>query len=336
MTLNLIVMQSCKKDEETSVTNNNEMPATEMSEKESQILSFIDSYSDYKNGVKSENSPVSIDDAILQWENTLNYCYSFPLTESENTNHDTLYVRMPEADANGMLGSEQLMSTYNSILESVSSHYHAIPEENKILRYVMINRETEEDVKSTDSGRLEVIVTTANERSNTNPSVGRIPWYGVPFSNGDNYPWHIAAEVLTEEILDYDYAHSLYYVPCADCFTYISDRHKEAVYTHKDSDWVFYVDNDSVSSPNLLNYIIAYDEMNKLYASIMTHTHYEGMIINPYGIDWYLETIVSIPPTSSNPPSISHIVTVYNGIREWRHRDEFPIEIPIDNNPPVN
>lgn len=73
----LLVMVSCKKDEETNLPQT-KAPVTEnrMSETESKVVSFLDMIKKHENGEKS-NETMSYDDAVILWENTLNYCHSF-------------------------------------------------------------------------------------------------------------------------------------------------------------------------------------------------------------------------------------------------------------------
>ncbi|MBQ8222943.1 MAG: hypothetical protein IJZ87_06330 [Bacteroidales bacterium] len=86
----LLVMASCKKDEETNKPQTN-APVTEnrMSETESKVVSFLDMIKKHENGEKS-NETMSYDDAVVLWENTLNYCHSFTSLPKSDIQFDTI------------------------------------------------------------------------------------------------------------------------------------------------------------------------------------------------------------------------------------------------------
>lgn len=317
----LLVMVSCKKDEETNVPQT-KTPVTEngMSETESKVVSFLDMIKKYENGVKSDET-MSYDEAVLLWENTLNYCHSFTSLPKSDIQFDTIYMRVKGVDGEAINASDAV-NAYNDLIEEVREVYSNIDLNDKKLHYVMVDDITEETAK--DSGReVEVVVMTGRETQREDPPFTTTPWYGVPFT--DEYTYHAAFSAinLTRAVQDYDYAHMLYYTPGPNMYTYVHSLQLEYSFNKHNCDWVYNGSNDSILSANA---------MNQLYADIMTNTHTENMIINDYYRYSYYETIINAQ-MGTDKKSLSHKVDVYFAVREWREKGVEPepgVEYPVD------
>lgn len=319
----LLVMASCKKDDETN-TPQTQNPMTEntMSETESKIVSFIEKVKNHENGEKS-NETMSYDEAVVLLENTLNYCHSFTSLPKENIQFDTIYMKINGVNDNAISVSDAVFA-YNSLIEEVREVYSSVELTDKKLHYVMVDDITDELAK--DSGReVEVVVMTGRETQREDPPFTTTPWYGVPFTGNQYYGVQGAAEALENAVTQYDVAHSILYPPYPNMHAFVSDLEIYAIYNHKNSDWTFY------GSPNT---IFTTDVMNRLYASIMVNTHEENMAIGVFGVHGYYQTIVE--PRNVIDSMADHQVTVFYATREWVFDDpniggEYPSDIVPSN-----
>lgn len=315
----LLVMASCKKDEETNTPQTqNPMTENKMSETESKIVSFIEKVKNNENGEKS-NETMSYDEAVVLWENTLNYCHSFTSLPKENIQFDTIYMKVKGVNGD-VISTSDAVNAYNALIEEVRVVYSNVGLNDKKLHYVMVDDITDESAK--DSGReVEVVVMTGRETQREDPPFTTTPWYGVPFTDDYTYHCAMAPTNLTRAVKDYDLAHMLYYPPRPNMYTYVHSYQREYGYDIRNCNWVYYGSNDSILSANT---------MNRSYADIMTHTHTEDMIINPYGTYSYYETVISVQSITDGE-FLSHVVDVFFAIREWREYDntEYPVDIEI-------
>jgi len=324
-TAGLIFNISCKKQLDNPINNSVALSEQEVSTSEQKVVGFLKNYTAVKNGAKIDGEAVTPENARWYFETTLNYCYGFTQDQLTNSRMDTVYVTLPETDAQGNISYNDLMDTYGSIIETVRDTYMAINMENKTLQFVMMN--IDNNSARNEGSRVQVIMNTGSKdidpgTPTPNPNPG--PWYGIPFSLGDDWIWGLnrgkcdgsvltsdAAQQLTEKVLNYDIANMLYYNPCPTCYTFIENLTWEEVE----------------------NYCIPRHDMNKYYAWIMQQSHYPGMIINPYGVDWYYKVQVEDKYTQNHNTSLYsawHEITVFNCTRLWRKLDpSYPV--PIDN-----
>ncbi|MBQ2907998.1 MAG: hypothetical protein IJE47_09580 [Bacteroidales bacterium] len=320
----LLVMVSCKKDEETNLPQT-KAPVTEnrMSETESKVVSFLDMIKKHENGEKS-NETMSYDDAVILWENTLNYCHSFTSLPKSDIQLDTIYMRVKGVNGETINASDAV-NAYNTLVEEVREVYSNIDITDKKLHYVMVD-DNEESASKDGGDEVRVVIITGKETQREDPPFTTVPWYGVPFT--DDYTYHaaFAAINLTRAVQDYDYAHMLYYTPGPNMYTYVHSYQWQYGYDIHNCDWVYNGANDSIMSANT---------MNQLYADIMINTHTENMIINDYYNYSYYETIIS---NRTDVESMSHKVDVYYAVREWREKGieigpgvEYPVDITLSN-----
>ena len=118
----LLVMASCKKDEETNTPQTqNPMTENKMSETEKRVLSFLEVIEQNNNGIKS-NETIPYDDAVVLWENTLNYCHSFTSTPVENIQFDTIHMKVTGVEGD-VIRLNSVAEAYNSLKEEVRKLY---------------------------------------------------------------------------------------------------------------------------------------------------------------------------------------------------------------------
>ena len=321
LTAAISIMYSCKKDQDPDFQTNNPVTENKISETESQIVSFLETIKKYKNGEKS-NETMSLEEAVLLWENTLNYCHSFTSTPIDDFNFDTIYLKVNGVN-NGVISTNDAVEMYNSIIDNVRNVYSNIMINNKKLHYVMID---DFDLsKNEDVVQLVVITGRETPPFEDNDTTEPEPWYG--FRIFPSLDCKIADDTLTAEICKYDMEHWnwSYFVPCPNCYTYVHSYNIEYTYSYKNCDWVYYGHRDS---------IISSSDMYVLYKNIMLNTHTEDMVTNPYYEYGYYETIVKDFEHFNND-TISHIVYVAYAVREWRERhwdeEEYPEDIDPSN-----
>ena len=348
-TAGLIFNISCKKQLDNPINNSVALSEQEVSTSEQKVVGFLKNYTAVKNGAKIDGEAVTPENARWYFETTLNYCYGFTQDLLTNSRMDTVYVTLPETDAQGNISYNDLMDTYGSIIETVRDTYMTINMENKTLQFVMMNLDN--NSARNEGSRVQVIMNTGSKdidpgTPTPNPNPG--PWYGIPFSLGDDWIWGLnrgkcdgsvltsdAAQQLTEKVLNYDIANMLYYNPCPTCYTFIENPHTVYLFTgfHGTNDSIFHA--TGLTWEEVENYCIPYRDMNKYYAWIMQQSHYPGMIINPYGRDWYYKVQVEDSRCIDDRNGINnlwriwHEITVINATRWWRKLDpSYPV--PID------
>lgn len=315
----LLIMASCKKDEETNVPQTqNPMTENKMSETESRIVSFIETINKHKAGEKSDET-MSYEDAVVLWENTLNYCHSFTSIPVENMQFDTIYMKVRGVSGEA-ISTSNAVEAYNNLIEDVREVYANIDIADKKLHYVMVDNNEESAAKDGGS-EVRVVVITGSETQRDDPPFSTTPWYGVPFTDDYTYHCGLAVNNLTRAVRDYDYDHMLYYTPGPNMYTYVHSYQLEYSFDSENCNWVYNGSNDSILSHNT---------MNELYAQIMLHTHTEDMIVNDYYTYSYYETIINAR-TVTDKESLSHVVDVYFAVREWREYDNpnYPVDIDI-------
>lgn len=342
------VLVGCKKDEQTSGKQEksvSEYDETQQpSESEEKIISFINDYEGMKKGKKADGEAVSLEEARWQWETTLNYCYGFTQSLLSDMRQDTVYVDLPQPDGSGMMAYNDVIATYDAIVNEVRKAYSLIDLEGKTLKFVMMNLV---DGTAKDGGsKAEVIVNTGSSDTST----GRTepgPWYGIPFNDGICWKWgenmgpcntsyfipSDAARQITEKFACYDERHSLIYNPCPDCYTYILNPHVEySVSGNSVNDWLFHA--EGLTEDEVMNYCLCEDELNYYYAQSMMYTHTPDMIINPYGYEsyYYMEMKSGhLGLSSIGLFNIFHYLVVYYAERQWRHHADDPYPTPIDD-----
>ena len=317
----LLVMASCKKDEETNTPQTqNPMTENKMSETESKIVSFIEKVKNNENGEKS-NETMSYDEAVVLLENTLNYCHSFTTLPKENIQFDTIYMKVKGVNGDAISVSDAV-NAYNALIEEVREVYSSVDLNDKKLHYVMVDDNKESAAKDGDN-EVRVVVMTGRETQREDPPFTTTPWYGVPFT--DDYTYHAALSAinLTRAVQDYDHNHQMLYTPGPNMYTYVHGYQFEYGYDIDNCNWVYNGSNDSILSANT---------MNQLYANIMLNTHREDMIINEYYNYSYYETIINAK-VGTDRESLSHQVDVYYAVREWRVKGQEGEEYPVDIEP---
>lgn len=339
----LLSFSSCKKQQNEFISDasRNEQG---ISQDEQKILDLIESFSEFKNGAKVQGDPLSVADACEQMETMLNYCHSFTQSQLYNMRSDTVFVALPQTDCNGNISYNDFMQTYGTLVDAVRNTYLDINMEEKTLKFVRIsvadnNRNNEDNVR--------IVLNTGSDTAVTD-TIKIEPWYGIPFHYGNCYLWgnigycdprNTASAQINNAIQEYDMRHSLEYVSCPDCFTYI-DNLSDSTYSAVDPSGqyknnIFYIECDTYEE--LANYHICWTDMNRYYANYIKLGHYENMPPNVYGYDWYYYTSVRSSHYKDIEKDVyvgKHSVTVYNCTRHWRHHDDYPIpftpEVPVD------
>ena len=301
----LLVMASCKKDEETnSPQTQSPITGKQMSETEKRVLSFLEMIEQHDNGVKS-NETMSYDDAVVLWENTLNYCHSFTSTPVESIQFDTIYMKVAGVEGD-VIGSNSAAEAYNTLKEEVRKLYSSLNIENKKLFYVMVDDNTS---NTRDSGKeVEIVVMTGRETQREDPPFSTTPWYGVPFV-GEGY-FCTAAESayhIEDAIRNYFYSITPIRPPYPDMYYVVYDLEVRRSYTYPQYDWIYH------GGPNTR---LTYDDMNQLYADYMSNGHSEDMQPGLCGEDVYIETTVTNGVASIN--ELRHVMQIFYGTREWR------------------
>lgn len=314
----VMLMTSCKKQQDTIVKKDAAPFEQGVSGSEQKIIDFIDSYSAFKKGAKVEGESVSLEEARWQWETTFNYCYGFTQSHLSDIRRDIIRISMPETNASGQIDYSEMLETFGIIVADVRRTYNTINLEDKTLQYIMICF-GDDFLKDRCA---EIVITTGRNASNAgieSDTLISMPWYGRPFVANECYWWDEAAGVIQQEIKNYDVAHWRYYTPCPDCYTYIDNIHLQNSFAYPCFDWCFH---DSIAR------YICYQELNQIYGNIMMNTHYNGMEINPYGYDWYYETVV-FPMRIDDNETYPYLLKteVYNATRLWRHYENYPIHI---------
>ena len=317
----LLVMASCKKDEETNAPQTqNPMTEKKMSETEKRVLSFLEVIEQNNNGVKS-NETIPYDEALVLWENTLNYCHSFTTLPKENIQFDTIYMKVKGVNG-GAISASDAVNAYNTLIEEVREVYSNVVINDKKLHYVMVDDNKESAAKE-GGNEVRVVVMTGRETQREDPPFTTTPWYGVPFTEDYTYHCGLAVNNLTRAVKDYDFAHMLYYTPGPNMYTYVHSYQLEYCFNSDNCDWVYNGSNDSILSAS---------SMNQLYGDIVCNTHTEDMIINEYNNYSYYETIINAI-LEEERESMSHKVNVYYAVREWRVKGQEEEEYPVDIEP---
>lgn len=317
----LLVMASCKKDEETNAPQTqNPMTEKKMSETEKRVLSFLEVIEQNNNGVKS-NETIPYDEALVLWENTLNYCHSFTTLPKENIQFDTIYMKVKGVNG-GAISASDAVNAYNTLIEEVREVYSNVVINDKKLHYVMVDDNKESAAKE-GGNEVRVVVMTGRETQREDPPFTTTPWYGVPFTEDYTYHCGLAVNNLTRAVKDYDFAHMLYYTPGPNMYTYVHSYQLEYCFNSDNCDWVYNGSNDSILSAS---------SMNQLYGDIVCNTHREDMIINEYNNYSYYETIINAI-LEEERESMSHKVNVYYAVREWRVKGQEEEEYPVDIEP---
>lgn len=317
----LLVMASCKKDEETNAPQTqNPMTEKKMSETEKRVLSFLEVIEQNNNGVKS-NETIPYDEALVLWENTLNYCHSFTTLPKENIQFDTIYMKVKGVNG-GAISASDAVNAYNTLIEEVREVYSNVVINDKKLHYVMVDDNKESAAKE-GGNEVRVVVMTGRETQREDPPFTTTPWYGVPFTEDYTYHCGLAVNNLTRAVKDYDFAHMLYYTPGPNMYTYVHSYQLEYCFNSDNCDWVYNGSNDSILSAS---------SMNQLYGDIVRNTHTEDMIINEYNNYSYYETIINAI-LEEERESMSHKVNVYYAVREWRVKGQEEEEYPVDIEP---
>ncbi len=316
------VLVGCKKEEQTSGKQEKSVSGydetQQPSESEEKIISFINDYQGMKKGEKAEGEDMSLEDARHMMETAFNYCYGFTQSHLCDMRRDVIRFHMPETGANGRIKYSDILNTFEVVVADVRCIYNAIDMEDKVLKYIMVCL----DEESSKDGDAKIVITTGRNSDNEgNESNGLVsmPWYGQPFEDDECYWWDAAAGVIQQKTIDWDVAHWRYYTPCPDCYTYIDSIHLQYSFMFPEHNWCFH---DTIAR------YICYQELNQLYGDIMLNTHYNGMEVNPYGCDWYYETIVYPMRINEGDAYPYRFGTdVYFATRLWRHYGEYPIPI---------
>lgn len=302
----LSVMVSCKKDDETSVSETkNPMTEKQMSETEKRVLSFLEVMEQHDNGVKSDET-MTYEEAVVLWENTLNYCHSFTSTPVENIQFDTIYMKINGVNGD-YIGADNAVEAYNALKENVRELYSGIDVENKKLFYVMVDDYSENASK--DGGKeVEIVVMTGEGTEREDPPFTTTPWYGVPFV-GEGYMCTAAesADYLGNAIGDYYWSKVPLRPPYPDMYYVVYDLEVRRTYTYPQYDWIYY------GNPYTQ---LTYNDMNQLYADYMENGHSEDMQAGLCGEDVYIKTTVTNGVASTN--EVRHAMQILYGTRELR------------------
>lgn len=350
-TVGLLTNASCKKNEEGDLINKG-MAQTEqsMSPAEQKVLDFLQAYDDMNRGAKVEGEAMCPEDALWNWETTLNYCHGFSHEILGDLRIDTVRVAMPKANNDGFIDYNDALAAYGDIVDAVRDDYKAIDMDGKTLQFVMMDIE---NGTSRDGGD-DIVITLTTGRNNGNDNDGfsttpPYPWYRGPFVEGDNWIWgwnkgkcdgsvltSDAAQQLTLAIGHYDTIHWAEYVPCHGCHPYfIVDPTLEASFENDGNmTWPFFA--SGLTYDEAQNYCIPWQDMNMYYEAIMQATHTENMVTNPFGYYGYYQTQVVTKigiHSQSSLYTIKHHVKLYFATRGWRTDTGYPM--PIDDTPAV-
>lgn len=337
-----MMMSSCKKEESAQVKDGVAQTEQSMSQSEQEILDFLANYDAMKRGEKTDGEAVTPEQVCFQVETVINYCHGFTQSYLTNIRCDTIVVTMPKTDEQGKIAYNDMLTVYDEIVALVRKTYKAIDLEDKTLMYVMmsLNKETKEG-----NEELIIIMNTGSRGLLENSFIDD-PWYATTYPNTVCWHWGDdlgpcttpfvlpgdATEQLENMISTYDHNHESPVFSCPDCYTYILNPHDVAVFyvPYSTMDSLFYA--EGLTWQEVLDYCICPDEIYMYYAYLMLHTHYEGMIINPYGIDWYYRVIVdgckiNVGGTGNNY-TIYHLARLQNCTRLIRHYNGvYPVAI---------
>ena len=312
----------CKKEESTQTKACVAQTEQSMSSEEQKVLDFLADLSSLKQGEKTEGEAVTLEEARWQWETTLNYCHGFPMFNLINLRQDTLFVAMPKTDGDGNVIYEDLLTTYNSIVDAVREKFRSIEMEVKTLQFVMMTINKVPSKNESDSVRI--IINSGDRTSDPgNPDPHPYPWYGIPFSESDCYIWEFinehgifiyntAANQLQIHIQEYDDNHAIAFPPYYFIVNpYIFTSYQGGI----NSDWLF--NEDDVTENEAENYFLCYEYLNEEYAQIMQHTHSQYMEIRPYGHDGYFQTMVFGKKRLNNPGFLPELFNISHVVQEW-------------------
>ena len=316
----LLVMASCKKDEETNVPQTNDpMTEKQMSETEKRVLSFLDVIEQNDNGVRSDET-IPYDEAVVLWENTLNYCHSFTSTPVESIQFDTIYMKVAGVEGD-VIGTNTAAEAYNSLKEEVRKLYSSLDVENKKLFYVMVD-DYVSDMR--EGGKeVEIVIMTGSETQRNDPPFSTIPWYGIPFI-GEGYFGTAtdAANYLENAIRDYFFSKMPLRPPYPDMYYVVFDLEVLRRYKYPEYDWLYHGSRDS---------LLTYNDMNQLYADYMENGHSEDMQAGLCGENVYIET--TIEEGLSGIENLVHNMSIWYGTREWRIGPQVPKPEPGEEYP---
>lgn len=337
-----VIMVGCKKEENAQMKDGVAQTEQNMSPSEQKIIDFMDAYSSMKQGAKVEGDAVSPEDARWYWESVLNYRHSFTQSYLVDMRRDTVRLTMPKTNAEGNISYADLLTTYGDIVDAVREAYVSIDMDDKTLQFVSMS--IKGNVSKDDDAEVVVLVNTGrNNGGNNNSSYNNDVWYGRPFVAGDNWICGFnqgscdgtilnsdAPKQITTQGSIYDMRHSREYNPCPDCYTYIlNPRIVDSIFGTPYTDSIFYAEH--LTLDEAMSYCIGWNDMNKYYGKMMTFSHYPGMVINPYNVDWYyrVETLEILQGEGGEFYRVLHRINKWNCIREWRHHGLTPV--PIDD-----
>ena len=336
------IMVGCKKEESAQIKDGVAQTEQSMSSEEQKVLDFLADYDAMKQGAKADGEAVTPEQACFQMETVLNYCHGFTQSYLTNIRRDTIVVSMPKTDVQGNIAYSDMLATYGEIVALVRETYKAIDMEDKVLKFVMMSLNKE----AKDGDEELTIVMNTGSRSQLEENHIDDPWYATSYPN--NVCWHWgrdlgsctypfvlpgdAAQQLTNMFAAYDHDHEGPVISCPDCYTYILNPHDVEVFfvPYIQTDSLFYV--EGLTWQEVLDYCICPEKIYESYVYIMKRTHYEGMPINPYGIDWYYrieveDCLINVDNTGNNC-TIYHLFTKQNCTRLIRHYDGvYPVAI---------
>lgn len=340
------ILVGCKKEENAQMKNGVGQAEQGMSPEEQKVLDFLANYEAMKNGVKTEGEPVDLEEARWYWETTLNYRHGFTQSQLIDVRQDVIRIPLPKVDAQGDVSYSDLLDTYDIIIDEVRDAYKAIDMEGKTLQFVMMSIESSASKDGEDS--VVIIMNTGRDNSDTR-TIDPGPWYGVPFRYGECWIWgdslgpcgdwnpaiytydpytSDAAQEQDRNILKYDYNNTPLTIPDPNLVMFIENPYVLFTLTGSpNNDSLFYASGLSESQAD--NYCLCYQYLNKEYAYIMRHTHYEGMPIVMMNEDWYYKVEVKAvhPDPINNIHTIYHEAKRYNCTRRWKYKWEIPVPI---------
>ena len=336
------IMVGCKK-EESAQPNGATQTEQDMSPSEQKVLDFLADYDAMKQGAKAEGEALCPEEARWYYETTVNYCHGFAEERLCNMRTDTIRVAMPKCDEEGYFEYNDVLETYENVVDAIREAYKAIDMNGKTLQLVMMSVEKG---GARDGGDDLVIIMNTGSNSYANapkPSPLELPWYYGPFDKETDWIWGLnrgrcdstisvsdAADQLTLAIAAYDHYHGSTAIPCPTCYTYfLVEPTMDTSFHGYNTPWLFC--ETGLTMEQALTWCIPGEDLETYYEEIMLHTHTEDMETNPYGYYGYYKTLVEglwIGGIPTDQHTIYHDVTVLYATRVWR-RDDGTYPIPI-------
>lgn len=174
-----VAVVSCQKDKETENENQTVVKSSNDDAKEllNRIYAFQSLRDDINSGAKSGES-MTLEELRDNIDLTFNFEHSQHAVPFDYATLDTLYVKMPDVDANGNVTAAEAVATYNAFEANLENLMANVDDDSDLAKNFSI-KFPEAGAKSGDD--IEVVFTRGTEGD-------KIPFY-EPFEDGEDYYW---------------------------------------------------------------------------------------------------------------------------------------------------